>query len=121
MTAYRRFKPAETARGPAKVANLAKFHRHEPETLATLATLARGERQTALTRSRAEALIDEALHAGVVFRLVDPEPREIAEGRPFRIVLCYPKETPRGLIDRLHASRAELYAAYTPAPREDGP
>ena len=36
---------------------------------------------------RAEALIDEALQAGAIFRLVDLVPREIAEGRPFRIVL----------------------------------
>jgi hypothetical protein len=61
--------------------------------------------------------VDKAVpQAGVVFRLIDPGPREIAEGRPFRIVLRYPQETPRDLID-LHAARTEICAAFTPQPQ----
>jgi hypothetical protein len=46
MTAYRRFKLSEAAGPPAKVANPAKVRTPEPETLATLATLAAGNAQT---------------------------------------------------------------------------
>jgi hypothetical protein len=46
MTAYRRFKLPEAAGPPAKVANPAKVLGPEPETLATLATLAAGDAQT---------------------------------------------------------------------------
>ena len=100
--------------------------RRNGQSVAGIATIAGGksknadslpEPEAARQASRAEALIDQALQAGVVFRLVDPGPREIAGGRPFRIVLRYPGDRPRGLIDRLHASRAELYTAYTSAPR----
>jgi hypothetical protein len=44
MTAYRRFKLPEGP--PAKVANPAKVRAPEPETLATLATLAAGNAET---------------------------------------------------------------------------
>jgi len=43
VKAYRKFKLPEAARPPAKVANPAKVRTPEPETLATLATLAAGK------------------------------------------------------------------------------
>jgi hypothetical protein len=46
MKAYRKFKLPEAAGPPAKVANSAKVLGPEPETLATLATLAAGDAQT---------------------------------------------------------------------------
>lgn len=73
------------------------------------------EIEAAREASRAEALIDEAWRAGIIFRLVDPRPREIAERRPFSLRIRYPKGTPRSLIYMLRAARAEIYTAFTPA------
>ena len=77
--------------------------------------LLRAHKAEIITLLRAEALVDEAWRAGIIFRLVDPRPREIAERRPFSLRIRYPKGTPRSLIYMLRAARAEIYTAFTPA------